>query len=631
MLSNKITLRQELDRLRDAYFNGEAEVTDAEYDALKRQYERMTGEKYTPVGAPVRPRKTVKGAITRGKVRLPYFMGSVKAKLKGDSAQKGLNRYAAKYPGPWIVADKLDGNAGQYILKPNSQKLYSKGDGLEGEDMSDILPYLSLPVPEGKSVIRGELVFSKSHFKEYAEAHKDDGSGRKLTCSRNAGSGILTSSKHDSETLSKFVFVAFQIQSETLSTLEHYEKLQGLGFQVPEYRIVDTLDAAELDKMLKEAEEESAFDIDGLVISPAHTSYEFPIDSNPKHMLAFKVDTCEVVEVLKVRWNVSSKGILVPNIEYEPIVLCGATCRKAKGHNAKFILTQRIGPGSQVMICKAGNIIPHIVRTITSCQKLELPNCVYVWDKNETNFLLVDPEDDQDFQIQQMVHFVVHMKIDGLQKTRITTLYENGINTIDKLLTVTKQELIECERIGSDLAQTILDNIHEKVNPANLVHVMVASNIFGMGFGEKKISKIVKAYPNILDYSGEDPGFITEMLNKLGGFVKMAVVFEARLPLFLDWLENHPTIVLDDVVPEEEIVTNESLKGEVVVFSGFTNRVLEAKIQECSGEYKKAVSNRTTILVAKDPTKSTNKVNKLGQHARLISLADFLAEYGFEL
>lgn len=604
----------ELERLADLYFNEEPEVSDAEFDALKRHYEVMTGKKYKHVGAPAR----------RNKVHLPYYMGSVDAKFKGANAQKAFDQWAKKYPGPWIVALKLDGNAGQYI---NGRKMYSKGDGVEGEDISSIVPYLNLP--KQKCVVRGELLLKKKDFEEYACNHRDDGSKRKLTNSRSAGLGILKNANRD-EGIEKMNYIAFQIQNEVLSTFDHYQKLKELGFSIPTYWIYDQLIVKELTALLEQWREESLYDIDGLVISPAYTAYEFPMDSNPKHLIAFKVDTYEVVTVTEIVWNITPKAQLVPNVHYEPTLLNGHKCTQATGHNAKFILNEKIGPGSQVLVCKSGDITPQVVRGVTQCEELQLPEIDYEWDATKTHFLVREPDESSDYKIQQMVHFAKQMKIDGLQKTRVTTLYNNGIDTTAKLLTATEDDLIQCERVGVKLAFKIRQSIDEKTTNADLATVMCASNVFGKGLGVIKLGEIVKAYPNILDYCDAEEGVVTEMLLQLGGFVKMAAVFEDRLPLFEEWLAEHPSIRFKE--SEEVTKEGDTLKGEVIVFTGISaaERVkLERIVVQTGGDYKKAVSGRTTLLVAKDLDNVSGKAQKL-KNGRLISLDDFLEEYELE-
>lgn len=615
MSLNLKDLLQQLDDCEDAYRTGEGIIPDSEFDALVRLYEEHSGKSYT--------RKYTKSAPLKravNKVKLPHYMGSVNSKIKGADAQVLLDKYTAKYPGPWIVADKLDGNGGQYSMQ--GLTLYTKGDGFIGEDISTILPYLNLPTSEKNIILRGELIIPQKVFPSYAEAQKAKGSKNKYTSIRSAGSGILGRESYNREDIELFDFVAFQIQNETLSTHEHYTKLQELGFKIPNYKITTKLVAEELFEELKQ---ECKYERDGLVISPAYTQYAFPQDKNPKHMIAFKVDVTASREVLKVEWNASPKGLLIPTVYYEPVVLDKALCTKAKAHNAKFIYEHGIGPGSYILVTRAGNIVPQVIRGITRCEEYQLPEIEYEWDDTKTNFIVVDPDNNTDVQIRRIVHFVSSIKIDGLSRARVATLYESGINTISLLLTASIDDIASCNLLGIKSATKIRQSIDNAISSASLPAVMMASNIFGMGFGLTKLTDITDAYPNILEYAYADTGVVESMLLEIGGFAKLAVIFEDKLPLFVEWLEQHPQITLK----EKEIIEEENniLEGEHIVFTGFTDTELADKIKRCGGNYSKTVSGKTTILVAKDLSKLGGKANKIKSSARILSLEQFKEEY----
>lgn len=627
----------ELDRLNEAYCNGAGELEDGEFDALVRYYEEKTGEVYERNGAAI-PTYTNSSTVNEGnsktnKVKLPYFMGSVDSKVKGNTAQKRLDLFAKKYPGPWLISLKIDGNAGQYNIKDGQPKMCSKGDGYLGQDISSILKDLKLPIPPVDCVIRGELALPKDKFEAYAKKEKATGNKNKLTSVRNAGSILLNREDgYDASLMKHLCYLTFQIQSEKMSPWDAYQLLEKYGFSTPEHWIEEKeLIAEKLTEQLLEAEKNSRFEIDGFVITPAYTVHDFPVDSNPKHMIAFKVDTFDISTVKKVIWKPTPKGRLTPIVYYEPRMLYGGLCVKAKGHNAKFIFDHKIGPGSEVLICRAGKIIPSVVRGITPCEEFQLPEIDYTWDETETQFLIAGADENKDVQIARLVHFAKAMKIDDLQVGRVTALYEGGIDTIHKLITCTVEQIAGCERLGRKSALTIRKNIEEKISSANLVHVMVASNVFGIGFGETKIGAIIKAYPNILDYY-DDEEEVVEMLEQLGGFRKMATVFAQKLPLFLEWLDDHPEIIIASQSEEEQQQEcAQTLAGEVVVFTGFTNAKLAEQIVAAGGDYKKAVSGKTTILVAKDLQKLAGKANKLSSKGRIISLASFLEEYGLEM
>jgi len=143
----------------NAYYNiGKPLLTDDLYDVVKD---------YLIQKDPQNPVLKEVGAVVEGvKVTLPEYMGSLD-KIRDDP--KALLSWKKKYPGEVIVSDKLDGNSALYYIdKKGKVSLYSRGDGIQGQDVSKLLPYINLPVPD-KSLfplaVRGEMIISKADWK----------------------------------------------------------------------------------------------------------------------------------------------------------------------------------------------------------------------------------------------------------------------------------------------------------------------------------------------------------------------------------------------------------------------------------------------------------------------------------
>ena len=616
MNSEEQDLRERLDALRASYFNTEAEASDASYDALVCYYEKTYGKKYRPIGATC-------AKDLRKKVRLPIFMGSVKSKVKGEDCAQELAKYKEKYPGPWMASAKLDGIAGQYNVRSGHTAMYSRGDGHEGRDLSSILDYISLPVPEEDCIIRGELILPKSKFAEYAKREHARGSKNNWTCARSASSSFFNRvTNKDAQVGRDFHYVAFQTQSLSLPTLEDYQRLEKLGFRVPRHWILEDLTEEILEQLMQELQGDD-YEYDGIVISPAHNAYPFPEGENPKHLIAFKIDASAVTTVRSIEWNASVKGNLTPIIHYDPIVLCGENCSSAKGHNAKFILERKIGPGAKVVVTMGGDIIPQVTETVTPHDYFQYPDCEYEWDATETNFIAKGSN--EDVEIAALVHFADKLGIEGLKKGKATILYQNGVRTIYDLCELTVEQLVTFPSFAQKSAENLVTAIQASITNVNLAVLMAASNCFGIGFGEKKLNKIISAYPNILDYAFGDQ--VQGMIEALEGFDKTAAVFARRLPSFVEWLQDHPqiTYLLQEVEEAEEEV-EQTFAGETVVFTGFTDATLAREIEARGGRYASASSGKTTLVVAKDPSKKTNSIKK-AVNARILSLAEFRAEF----
>ena len=168
------------------YFNETPVLTDNEYDLIKEYFEnRFPGAPILKeVGAPI-----PSSLIVRNKVVLPYEMPSMD-KIKPDT--KALDSWKTKYNGDYVLSCKLDGVSGLYSTESESKtgKLYTRGDGKVGLDISHLIPYLNLP-KKNNIVIRGEFIIKK---KVFLEKYK-----KEFANPRNLVSGILLQKKNRSQ------------------------------------------------------------------------------------------------------------------------------------------------------------------------------------------------------------------------------------------------------------------------------------------------------------------------------------------------------------------------------------------------------------------------------------------------
>src|SRR5437868_4493238 len=233
--------------LAEEYENGEPTITDSEFDLLVSLYEGTYEKKFTEVGAKQRGGK---------EVTLPYSMLSMN-KAKGETAKKVLNKFKEENKGPYVIADKLDGNAAMYIVRHKGSKviqhLFTRGDGETGTDISKMIPYLNLPHTEEDITVRGEIVFPKKAFEKYVTQQKKLGNPRKLNNSRSVANGIiLAGESFDKKSAKKLHFVPFNILSENdLTQEEQYAKLEEEGFIAPWCCYTDNFNVKGLTKMLQ--------------------------------------------------------------------------------------------------------------------------------------------------------------------------------------------------------------------------------------------------------------------------------------------------------------------------------------------------------------------------------------------
>ena len=249
----------------DAYYNNTPLLTDNEYDIVKE----YIAKKYPSdtiiqqVGAPV----------GKNKVKLPYEMWSMD-KIKPDTNE--LPSWTAKYKGPYVLSCKLDGVSGLYTTEGKEPKLYTRGDGKVGQDISHLLTVLKLPTTKG-IVVRGEFIIPKSVFtSKYADTFANP---------RNLTSGIVNSKSVDAKAVD-IHFVTYECIVPQLKPSEQLSKLDKLGFEVVDYKVEKNITNELLSSYLVDERTNYKYEIDGIIVS---VDKIYPrISGNPEHAYLIK-------------------------------------------------------------------------------------------------------------------------------------------------------------------------------------------------------------------------------------------------------------------------------------------------------------------------------------------------------
>jgi NAD-dependent DNA ligase len=187
-------------------------------------------------------------------------------------------------------------------------------------------------------------------------------------------------------------------------------------------------------------------------------------------------------------------------------------------------------------------------------------------------------------------------------------------------------------------ADRILESIHTSITDVSLPKLMSASGVFGTGFAEKKMETIVSHFPNILtDFDDSERKEWEEKVRGIGGFAKMADPLVSKLGDFQQFLKDHPMITLaekdsetegkedDDEGKEKE---ESKLSKMSIVFTGFRDKELEAKIKKQGGKIGSSVSSKTFLVIVKDLEGETSKVQKAKELGiPVMTLDDFVDKY----
>ena len=641
-------------------------LTDDEYDSLLATLKRMSPRTFATVntiGAPV------SGKV---KVKLPCNMGSLN-KVKPHTGF--LQKWLAKVKPPSCnVSTKKDGVSGLFRVSNRDKFLYTRGDGTFGGDISSLIPYIpclaNFELDDDIDImIRGELIISKFDFEKYSDLTDN---------ARNMCSGLVNSKHLDTEKLADVRYVVYElITDEPIPISEQFEILEELGFEVVNNVNMNPEEMTDkaLQDLLVKWRDESLYMIDGLVVT-SNTPNERNTSGNPDYAFAFKdYDPSQIadVEVIDVEWSLSKDGLFKPVLLLKTTLLSGANISHVTAFNAKFIVENDIGPGSVVKLVRSGEVIPYILEVVKSTEA-KLPDCPFIWNKTQVD-ILVDPESlDQDTQdqinIKILANFFKKLSIKYMGEKTIERIYETGFETMADILNASIDDLCKVRRFGRPLATKVYDEMHAGIECVDLAKLMAASNVFGHGMGETVLSSILKNFPDLMDVrtvvesdirdiEGVGPIRARQFVEKFEEFR----TFLAGVPMIQWYINEGVPIVTNsngvgpsrgkEEVDEEEFDPNElsfpsqsgasegaeegeidpndplitdELQGKVVVFSGFRNRDWEFYIQQMGGQVKPSFTKATNLVIIKDYSKKTAKIEKAEESGVDIMTCDEFSE-----
>lgn len=579
------------------YYKGTPLITDDIFDIVKDYLEKKD---------PKNPVLKEIGAPTYGeKVDLPYWMGSLD-KIREDEAS--LDKWKAKYTGQSVISEKLDGNSALLVVKDKKYKLYSRGDGNKGQDISHLLPVITgIPeaLPSGLAV-RGELIIKKIDWlKLYAKG--------KGANARNAVAGVMHSKKPDAELAAATRFVAYEQLEPRVKMSDSLEALEKYKFKVVNNTTMNTSDLTmeSLSNYLMKRREKSLYEIDGIVIF--HNGEHNQVSGkNPSYAFAFKsLLTHEEAEVIvkEVEWNASKDGFLKPILKFDPVTIAGVSIQKATGFNAAFIEKHIIGPGSRIVIIRSGDVIPHIHKILSKSanEKPSFPNGVvdFEWNDTHVDIIISNKADDKDVMIKRITYFTKTLEMKGVGPGIVERLYTNGINTFKKFINVSVDDLLKMEGFQKKSAEKVVGEIQECVKNADCLTLMTASNLFGRSIAEKKLKVILEAFPEIVN--GHKPK--ESELSKVSGIGEVtAKQFLEGLPLFFEFMKELGLQCKKVEVEKVVVPKDKSLTELVVVFTGVRDKELEEQIELRGGKVGTSISSKTKVLVAKDPSDNSGKI-----------------------
>jgi len=594
---NENQLSSILREANKAYYNEEPIMTDNEYDIVKDYISDKypTNQIIHQIGAPV-------GSAGR-KVVLPYQMGSMD-KIKPDT--NALNSWTSKFHGPYVLSCKLDGVSGLYTTEGPSPKLYTRGDGKVGQDISHLIPHLRLPKTKGV-VIRGEFIIPKAVFETKYKT--------KFANPRNMVAGIVNH-KTINEAVNDLNFVAYEVIVPQKKPSEQMDFLQTLDVECVLYEISSSISNEILSQLLVAARKTYLYEIDGIIVTDNKI---YPRKSgNPEHAFAFKMvlsDQIAEAKVVDVIWTPSKDGYLKPRVQIEPINLGGVKIEYATGFNGAFINDNKVGIGSVIELIRSGDVIPHIRKVTVPAEQAKMPSVPYKWNETHVDIMLEDFGSDETVKEKNITGFFRGIGVEGLSSGNVSRIIKSGFDSVPKIIKMTVDDLLKVEGFKEKTATKLYNGIREKIDAASLVTIMSASNMFGRGFSETRLELIMESYPDVLLSKDSDAKKVSKIAAIKGMAIKTAEAFVERIQDFIQFIKEAGLV--KKLAPVEKKVIDEShpLFGKSIVMTGFRDAEIQEAIKNFGAKLGSSVSSKTFIVLVKDKEEDTGKANdarKLG-------------------
>lgn len=482
-------LREQIEKHNYAYYVlDQPSISDAEYDELMRKLMELE-EQYPQYKTPDSPSQRVGGAPLEAFKKVTHrvpMLSLSNAFNEGDL--RDFDRRVRQEVGDvrYVCELKIDGLAvslryedGYFVQGA------TRGDGTTGEDITENLKTIrSLPLRLSKKVtieVRGEAYMPRKSFEKLNEQRKMNGE-ELFANPRNAAAGSLRQLDPKVAAARQLdVFIYSVVNSEELGLVSHSESLcylDELGFKTnPARQVCETID--DVLAYIEQWHEQRAslpYDIDGIVIKVDAFAQQKQLGAtakSPRWAIAYKFPAEEVVtQLVDIELSVGRTGVVTPTAILQPVRIAGTIVQRASLHNEDYIREKDIRLGDYVVIKKAGDIIPEVVRSLlerrTGQEKpfdmpTHCPACAseLVRLDDEVALRCVNPQCPAQIR-EGLIHFVSRqaMNIDGLGEKVIAQLFEHGlVRSVADLYTLTKDQLVALERMGEKSATNLLQAI----------------------------------------------------------------------------------------------------------------------------------------------------------------------------
>ena len=625
------------------YTSDNPSVSDSEYDHLYRELVELETAYPDQVLADS-PTHRVGGKVLDGfeKYSHQYPLYSLQDAFSREELEAFDARVRKEVAHPTYICElKIDGLSISLTYEKGILVAgATRGDGSVGENITENLKRVKdipLTLPEELDItVRGECYMPRASFDQVNQARQENGEPE-FANPRNAAAGTLR--QLDTAVVAKRNLATFLYQEASPSTRDSQEKvlkhLEQLGFVVNPKRILaKSMD--EIWNFIQEVGEERdslPYDIDGVVIKvndlAGQEELGFTVKA-PKWAVAYKFPAEEKeAQLLSVDWTVGRTGVVTPTANLTPVQLAGTTVSRATLHNVDYIAEKDIRKDDTVIVYKAGDIIPAVLRVVESKrvseEKLDIPtNCPscesdLLHFEDEVALRCINPRCPAQI-MEGLIHFASRdaMNITGLGPSIVEKLFAaNLVRDVADIYRLKEEDFLLLEGVKEKSAAKLYQAIQaSKENSAEKL-------LFGLGIrhvGSKASQLLLQHFHSIENLAQADPEEVAS-IESLGGVIakSLQTYFATEGSEILLRELKEAGVNLD--YKGQIVVADATLSGLTVVLTGKLERLkrseAKSKLESLGAKVTGSVSKKTDLVVAgADAGSKLQKAQELGIEVR---------------
>ena len=633
-----------LNRYATEYYTSDnPSVSDSEYDRLYRELVELEAAYPDQVLADS-PTHRVGGKVLDGfeKYSHQYPLYSLQDAFSREELEAFDARVRKELPHPTYICElKIDGLSISLTYEKGILVVgATRGDGSVGENITENLKRVKdipLTLPEELDIIvRGECYMPRASFDQVNQARQENGEPE-FANPRNAAAGTLR--QLDTAVVAKRNLATFLYQEASPSTRDSQEKvlehLEQLGFVVNPKRIL----AKSIDEIwdfiqeVGQEREKLPYDIDGVVIKvndlAGQEELGFTVKA-PKWAIAYKFPAEEKeAQLLSVDWTVGRTGVVTPTANLTPVQLAGTTVSRATLHNVDYIAEKDIRKDDTVIVYKAGDIIPAVLRVVESKrvseEKLDIPtNCPscdsqLLHFEDEVALRCINPRCPAQI-MEGLIHFASRdaMNITGLGPSIVEKLFAaNLVKDVADIYRLKEEDFLLLEGVKEKSASKLYQAIQaSKENSAEKL-------LFGLGIrhvGSKASQLLLQHFHSIENLAQADPEEVAS-IESLGSVIAQSLQTYFATEGSKILLDELKEAGVNLAYKGQTVVADAALSGLTVVLTGKLERLTrseaKSKLESLGAKVTGSVSKKTNLVVAgADAGSKLQKAQELGIEVR---------------